>query len=418
MQILIFIAYLLFFSWILTIIPFFKNSGINKYWLIGLYLIKVAAGFAYAWYFSLPQYVTTADTWKYYNLSIAETNWLMHDPLAFVKDFFSSPYTTDSNLFAGSSSYWNDLKDNSIVKFTALINVITNKSYYTNILFFNFLFLFGPVALFRIIKGYFPFRNSLLFVPVFLLPSNLFWCSGIHKDGLIFSAITLGTYCIWKQLKQNKLILKYALVLVICLLLLFALRNAIFFLFVPAAAVWWLSEKKALYKWRVFGLMYLTGGILFFALPHLSSILNFPQYIVNKQAEFNALSGNSKIILPQLQPTLVSFAKFLPYAFDLIFFRPHLNNIAGVNYLLAFAENIVLVILILVWIIWHQPLKKVDPLFLFLLFFSVSVLLLCGYTVTFSGAVVRYKSIVTPLLVTYLFLTIDYRKLVFIKLIK
>lgn len=417
LQILVFLFYLLLFSWLITIIPFYKKSGIGKWLLLVLFFIKIAAGFAYAFYFALPQNIATADTWKFYRSSLPETDWLLRDPLGFLSDLFHSPYQQNSSLFSGADSYWNDLKDNVIIKLMAVINVFTVRNYYANIIIFNFLFLFGPVALYRIAL---PLWNAgkLWLVPAsFLLPSFLFWCSGIHKDGLLFSALMISIYCFDKQVSAQRFIVKYSLLMAACFIALFALRNAVLFLLLPALLAWFMSETLSRYRWLCFICLYAVGLVVFFGLPHLSSALNLPQYIVNKQAEFIALSGNSKISVPALQPTFASFAAFFPYAADIVFFRPHSHDITSISYLLSFLENSFLFLALLAWMLWHKPLKTIQPVLIFFFFFSLSVWLLCGYTVMFAGAIVRYKSLVTPLLFLFLLLTFDYKKIMFKKVI-
>ncbi len=418
MQNLIFTFYLLLFSWLITKISFFTNSGISKWLLVVLFMIKIAAGFAYAQFYSTPQNIITADTWKFYNASLTETAWLLRDPAGFIKDLFHSPYQQSSNLFSGTSSYWNDLKDNVFIKLMAVINVFTNKNYYANIILFNFLYFFGPVALYKLLQPFWNYKNEWLILPAFLLPSFLFWCSGIHKDGLIFSAIMICVYCFQKQIRQHRFLAKYILLILLCFIFLFALRNVIVLLLLPALASLFVSEKRMRYQWQIFAGIYATGLLIFFISPYFSSALNFPQYIIGKQAEFSALSGSSRVLLPELKPSFSSFLSFFPYASDLVFLRPHIGDITGASQLFSFIENTFVVILFLIWIFFHKSIKNSHPIFLFLLFFSLSVLLLCGYIVMFLGAIVRYKSIVTPLLISFLFLTIDFKKLRLQKFIK
>jgi hypothetical protein len=45
------------------------------------------------------------------------------------------------------------------------------------------------------------------------------------------------------------------------------------------------------------------------------------------------------------------------------------------------------------------------------MFFGLSLLMIAGYTITFSGAIVRYRSLVLPLLITPMLCNIDWRKL-------
>ena len=400
MQPLLFIAYLLIFCWLITRISFFKNTPLNKWWLITIFILKILSGITYGWFFAQPQYINTADTWNYFHASLAETDWLLRDPIGFVKDLFHYSYASSGNLFNNQTSYWNDLKSNSIIKLIAVANVFTAKNYYIDIIFFNFLYLFGPVALYKLAVNYYPQQKVFLILPVFLLPSFLFWCSGIHKDGLIFSAMMLAVYSLYKQWKRQKIIVTQCLLLMFYFVVLFALRNFVVLLLLPALAAWMLSEKCPSKGGWIFAGIYLFCFIVFFIAKYIHPALDFPQYVVEKQAEFKALTGNSKVALPPLVPSLAGFAGFFPYAIDMAFLQPHWNDIRNISYLAAATENTLLLLLVVAGMISAFRYKNISPFTLFLLFFSISLLLLCGYTVTFAGAVVRYKSIAIPLLAT------------------
>ena len=73
----------------------------------------------------------------------------------FFKDIFNHRYSNSGNIFIAENSYWNDLKSNVIIKLLAICNVFTFKNYYANIVFFNFLFLFGLVAFYRLMSALF-----------------------------------------------------------------------------------------------------------------------------------------------------------------------------------------------------------------------------------------------------------------------
>ena len=64
MEHFIFAAYLVLFSWIVTRIKFFRNSGLTPAQLVIVFLLKVIAGIIYGWigvyYGNLAQMV---DTW-------------------------------------------------------------------------------------------------------------------------------------------------------------------------------------------------------------------------------------------------------------------------------------------------------------------------------------------------------------------
>lgn len=399
MEICIFIFYLILFSSFIIVIPSFKKSGIGKLTLLILFFIKIAAGIAYAKFFTLPKYYAGSDTWRFYHYSLDETKWLLQNPAAFIKDIFKVNYNKSGNLFSGQNSYWNDLKSNVIIKLMAVTNVFTNNSYYTNIIFFNFLFLFGLAALFRLFIQMYPHKKWFIISGIFLLPSTLFWCSGIHKDGLILSAAGLIVYLFYKSLKSGFTV-RNVLVILLCMLVIFSLRNFVFFALIPSLFAWWLCERSKEKKLLIFGSVYAAAMIISIIIPLVFPSINAFSFIVNKQQEFLLLEGGSKVSVPTLRPDFISFLSFFPYALDMALLRPHIAEVKSVSYIPAISENLVFLSLLFVSIIYCNRKTQLPPVVFFLFFFSVSILLVSGYTIPFSGAMVRYRSVVLPLLVT------------------
>lgn len=406
MQIALFIFYLLLCCYLISIITFFRNAPISSGKIITLFIIKILAGVAYAFFYTLPKYYAGSDTWRFYHLSVKETDWLKKEPFAFLKDLFIYGYNGSGNLFAGGNSYWNDLKSNVLVKLMAIFNVITLNSYYTNIILFNFLFLFGIIALLKLLIPLYPEKTNILICVIFLLPSTLFWCSGIHKDGLILSATGIIIYYFYKCLKTT-FSLKRIIVIIICLLLIFALRNYVALALLPALLCWWYSEKKPSQSRMVFSAIYALGIIAFFVLPEIFPSLNFPLFLAQKQNEFLQLKGTSAVTSTTLLPSVKSFLSYLPTALDIAFLRPHITETKNLSYIPAAIEIYLLLVLFIFCIIFSNKKQLSSPVILFLFFFSFSIMIISGYTVTFSGAIVRYRSFVLPLLITPLLCMID-----------
>jgi hypothetical protein len=401
LEIIVFLIYLLLFNWLITRIPFFIHAGINKWVLIVLFTLKVLAGLGYAWFYQQPAYFEGSDTWRYFNISLGETDWLLKDPIAFWKDIFVSGYTQPGNLFSGNNSYWNDLKSNIVIKLLAICNVFTGKNYYAAIPFFNFLFFFGPIALYRLAKQVFNIHTYVLIACLFLLPSVLFWCSGIHKDGLILSATALILYFFQQQLLQNKLSISNMLIILFCVVVVFALRNFMALLLLPALLVWLIIWRYQVKSWVVVAAVYGLGIILFFVSPYFSESANLPGYVIEKQTEFKQLSGSSLIAVPPLENNINSFIHFLPSAFDIAFFRPHITEIKNKSYIPAATEIICLWLFVLTAIIMgykNKNNRQQQALTAALLCFAISFLLLAGFTIPFSGAIVRYRAVILPFL--------------------
>ncbi|MCZ2223982.1 MAG: hypothetical protein LC122_10160 [Chitinophagales bacterium] len=401
MYYLLFIFYLALFSFIITKIKFFISSGISKTLLITLFIVKILAGLIYAMFYMQPSYHADSDSFRYFEYSIAETDMLLKQPIYFLKDLFSFGYNQIGNVFIGNDSYWNDLKSNIVIKLLAVCNVFSFKNYYVNIIFFNFFFFFGLIGFYRVMKSIFPDKGLWLLIPIFFIPSFLFWSSGIHRDGLIFSITGMTIYFFYNGI-TNKFSFTKSISIIVLLVLLFSLRNYVCLALILALITWFISTKFN-NSLLTFIIVYDLAILIFFLSGYISSSINFPAYIANKQHEFIQLSGGSEINLPQLQPNFFSFISYLPTAFDMSFLRPHINDLKNISYLPAAFETFSLFLLIVFLFSYRNKNMKVHPATYACIFFGISLLLIAGYTVTFSGAIVRYRSFALPFIITPLF---------------
>ncbi len=406
MSVLIFFAYAVIFCFLITRISFFKKSGLNNYWLIGLFLIKIAAGCVYGWFYSLPANIQTSDTWRYFNASTKETDLLLSHPVTFIKDLFLYSYTSTGNLFVAHNSYWNNLKDNLLIKILAVINVFSFKHYYADVIFCNFFFFIGCIAFYRLLKEKISANKFILIAFVFCIPSFLFWCSGVHKDGFVFMAIALCIFYFNEWITAKRISFTAILIFIFCVLILFALRNFVLLLLLPGLITWYLCYHYPQKKILLITCIYGFAIFIFFISGFISGSINFPAYIVNKQIEFKALGGKSQLMLPELKPEFISFIQFVPYAIDTAFLRPHITETANTLYLPAIAENILLYALIIFSAINAYRKRRqnifTEPAKAFIIFcfvFAISNLLMMGYTVTLTGAIVRYRSFILPFII-------------------
>lgn len=405
MEVSIFIFYFLLVTFLVTRIPFIRKSDIGVWWIVVLFSSKVLTGVIYGWFYHQPAYVSGADTWRYFEMSKLETKWLINDPVGFFKDIFTSNYNTTSNLFKTDNSYWNDLKTTLFIKMIALFNVITYNNYNADMVVFNFISFFGPIAIFRMCREKFHTNKLILIAVVFFIPSFIFWTSGLHKDGLLFSAISLAAFSFNRILEKNKIDIVYSLLFIFCFFILFALRNFIAIQLIPALIVWFLCKKYQKRKWQWIAMVYGVGFLLFFLmLPNISSSLDFPAYITDRHNEFVALGGNSQLNLPKLEASFGSFLSYFPYALDTAFLRPHIFEVENAAYLPSIIENF-LFLSFFVFVGMRKYYyknksysKKIgsSSFVIFCFCFALTSLLLTGYLVTLTGAIVRYRALYLP----------------------
>jgi len=211
LEYILFAVYLVLFAWIVTRTSFFTKSGLSKPQLVILFFLKVIAGIFYGWmghfYGNFAQMV---DTWNYHRGGLEEYQLLFNEPHIYLTNLFHNSYNTEGldSFFGSKNSYWNDLKANVFIKVLSIFDIFSLGHYYVNVVFYSFLSLFGPMALYRVMIHAFPQKKNIILITTFLVPSFLYWSSGLHKEGLIFTAIALIVYHIYFAKQEGKWKLK------------------------------------------------------------------------------------------------------------------------------------------------------------------------------------------------------------------
>ena len=254
-----------------------------------------------------------------------------------------------------------------------------------------------------------------MIIGCFLLPSTIYFSSGIHKDGLVFLMLSVLVYCVYQWLQQNKLTIKRLILICVSLLFLFLIRPFIFIALAPALAAWVIAVKT---KWRVlwtFTGVYLITGLLFFNIGSVLNKIKPMEIIIAKQTEYLKLvNSDTEIKLTPLQPNFKSFAANAPQSFNHLLLRPYLwelpvKSLLPLNIELAFYQ-----ILFLLFLFFRRKDTQSSnlPFCCFIIFFTFTVFLLIGYIVPNLGSIVRYRSIYLPLLITPLLCLVDWNKLI------
>ncbi len=412
MEYLLFVAYLILISWLITRIRFFTNANLTQPQLVILFLLKVMAGIFYGWiglyYGGLAK---MADTWMFHSNSVLEYQLLQTDPREYFTNLFYNPYEGGFEKFFNSdNSYWNDLKGNAYIKVLSLLNIFSFGSYYVNVIFYSFITLFGPVAFYRVMTDIFPGHKTVLVLATFLVPSFLYWSSGLHKEGLIFLGISLVIYHTYFGWKENKFGFKRIVSIIAGLFLLLVLRNFLFVIIVPALFTWLLANRFPKKGLLVFGTLYLLFAILFFSVRYIKPEYDFPKAVVTKQQEFLKLHGKTTVSIRQLKPTVGSFLVNTPQAITMSAIRPYPGDVNHILSLAAAAEIILLILIFLLFLLFRSGHPASSNLIYFCLFFSFSVLLAIGFSVNNIGAIVRYRSVIIPLLVVPMMAMVNWKK--------
>lgn len=397
MEYFIFIFYLLLFSSFLYYFNAHKGTGFPIAIIISLFVLKVFAG-ALNVYIHTNEYVSN-DIHFFYEQSVLDLQAFHKHPWLFLNDllFNWGNVSEHLNVFnAEDMRYLADLGPLVYSKYMNLSNICTMNTMYADVIFFNIIYFTGALQLYKLFYLFQPQKKWLFLGSVFLIPSVLFWCSGIHKDGWVLAS--LGWICYYAVQFQQSGKWRYLAGVLAALMLLFASRYFVFFCFLPLFLCWWIWRNTA-YKNMYFLSAYAIFLGAFFTVGKFTSIepLNI---IVGKQKDFLNLHGYSDMQTPLLDTSLSTFIRNFPTALEHILFRPMFQFDSVMKYQLASIDAWFTFLLIVIMIVYTKRSHLQQLFYIMLIVFGFSMYMFIGYTVPNCGALLRYKSEFTVLLVT------------------
>lgn len=327
-------------------------------------------------------------------------------------------------------------------------------------------------------------KSLLLFSSVFLIPSVLFWGSGVLKEGLLFFGLGFLVYYSHKVIYGEwsaKNIFWILFSIVVLALTKFYVAIAV----IPALiANYWIEKtgnKNVLLKYIASYLLLFSIGL--FATNSLQVLVQKQKDFINlanggtylqritsektdtvyvasglheqmdinkknkeveitgkidycrvwthgklgeetefvgaknfKETEYRLLldygKTGSTIEIQKLEPNILSFLKATPKALYNTYFRPFFFESFSPFILMAGFENLFIILLTIVAIIFADKKILTEKLFWLCVFFTIVIFALTGLITPVIGAIVRYKIAALPLLLIALFMLIDKDKLI------
>lgn len=410
MDYFLFFLYLIITGFLVTSLNFYQQSGLSKISLVGFYLFRVLIAMA-GCYLAL-HYLKNADSPVFQNFGNEDYRLLFTNPREYFQDLFpksSIDHTRD--FIVNHDSYWNDLRSILLIKFISILNIFSNCNFYVNTLLFNFLIFSASVGLYRMMQSVSKENKWAIILTLFFLPSFLYFSAALHRDGLLFILIVavVGSF---SKILNRKISLRYLIFFFVGLILILLIRNFVFLMLLPALFAWSIAHQKPRHSLRIFGVVYFVCLILFFGSSLFPGKYNLLQYVTSKQSEFIELSKDANTTLPfqELEPSFWGFIKNFPEAVNHAIFQPYVTQIMDLKYLPFILEVILLILIFAGVLFFRKPAKSISPFLYFLFFFSISMLLVIGYTIPIFGALARYRSIYFPLLFLALIPFIDLSK--------
>lgn len=396
MQIILFILFLLLACVFLWYYRFEKNTGLPVAVIIALFCLKVFAG-TLNLYIHFYEFVSN-DIGFFYWQAFNELKEMRHDPRHFFYEWlFNWGDIRDGFNFASPrcNVFWKDLGVLIHTKYMTLATIISCGHQYVNVVIYNLPFFIGQLLLYKAFYRQQPEKKWLFVIVIFLVPSVLFWCSGIHKDGWVLTAFGLIFYSLshWIRLRNSK----YLLALTGGLFLLFIVRYFYFIALLPLLILWIFSRTRKYVPAYYAGAL-LVSATLFFNIHRVLPAVNPMKMVQSRQTEFLGLIGYSDMKTPRLENNFTSYMQHFPTALNHVFLRPSFKWSDPLKYQISAIDNYLVLLLLISLLIFVKRKNFRNGLLLSSFLFAVSMYLFIGYTIPNCGALVRYKSEFTVLL--------------------
>lgn len=407
------LGYTALFLYVIHRASFFNAQGLPARTIGGLFLLKILAGTA-LWYVYTYMHTdrATADIYRYFDDGNIMFSALPEHPLDYLSmltGIANDQHGFDVEYYQVMHNWYRQYESNvyndahTMIRFNAFVRLYSFGYYHVHTVFICFLCTIGLVALYKAFVTGAAGHERLWAISVFVLPSVLFWSSGVIKEALLFFGLGLFLLAVMDLLRNGARAWNLA-VLPFCTVLLFFLKFYVLLSLIPAltAYAWCMRTggRSSLLKFLVtlsgFALMGLFAGSIH---PGLRVL----EILWIKQRDFigmaTAAGSGSLMPVAELHPDAWSFAQQAPHALYMTFFSPLTAYANGALGVMSAVENIAIIVLAALLIRWRKPRAEVDkPLLYFCLSFCLLLALVIGWTTPVIGALVRYRVPLLPFL--------------------
>lgn len=404
------LIYIIGILWLIGRVPLLKVNGIPNWLLrIGFAIKLVACGAFMYVYTSVSPYNRQNDMVEFESDAHAIYSVAFEQPKLFASVMLNINTKNDTyfafthDLHKWYKPWHNEQYNNNrnFIRILVLLEFLAFGQQLPLALLCCFLSFVGCICLVKALsalrKQFFP--DTLL--PLLLLPSVLFWTSGILKDSIALFAIGVLTYSLSMIRGKGKIRIGALFVSVLAALLLLSIRSYLLGIYaiVAIAFLWGQRAGKggfALPLWSKYVLTCFGVGLLVVAVGCLSERCNLLDYVWTQNNSMimaqTAFPQQGYFDIPFLQGHWWEIIIYTPLALYNTLLRPTLLEAHNVMQYGLAIENILLLVLA-IWAGWHMDFGNLqnNNLFYALTLFGLILFVLIGLTVPNYGALNRYR---------------------------
>jgi len=418
---ILFVFYVGLFTRMILRAPFFEVSGIKRLHLVVFFFLKVTAGIlltlVYTYYYTDP---TKADIYRYFTDSKIISSLLFTHPLAWLKvigsigrlDTGTIKYLQDT-LYVSHPAHDFVTNNTLLIKVISLLNYLSFYNIYVDTLLLGFISFVALVFLLKVLLPYFEDFAQILYWPLFLMPSVVFWSSGLLKESLLFIGVSMYLSQ-WLSGNTGQKRQQPAVALIGFVIIGLTKVYVAIVLFACSVLLPFRNVKSP-------GLLVLTRAVVGCAICLFAwfYISHYPvcSLMAEKRNEFIALSiaehSNSVLDTTLVQADCNHVVALVPEAMVNAVLRPFIRDKGNLLQMFFAVENAVFMLAIAGILLFYFKMPRSHRAWLAAFCFSFSILnyLGIGITVPILGAIVHYRVVAMPFLLLSVLLMADLKKL-------
>ncbi len=404
-------------------VKFFRHDGIKRHVFVLLFAAKLIGGIGV---FSVYTY--------YYDPAISDIHKFFRGGMA-IYDAADDNFTDYLRLITGiqgdqpqlqkyynNSDHWTReydyglFNDNrTIIRFNAIVCLFSRGNIFIHIVMMAFLSFLGCFVLFKAFAKVLKVNKYLLIFAAFLVPSCLFWTSGLMKEGLMMLAIGFTFYFLIKLYEKFNV---FSLIgFFASAALMFLSKIYVLPAFLPAVIFLFIVRKMRIRNQLItfFSIILVSAVLVFFS----GKIIGYDiiSNLSGKQNDFINYTSlqddqGSTYNLTRLSPNFKSFIQLIPEGLVNSFLRPFPSEINSSFMLLSFFEILMFCFIALLAIVFFKkPDKETMRIVLFSAMFILFLYVVIGIYTPNTGSIVRYRTPALPFLVVMMFALIDWESI-------
>jgi hypothetical protein len=410
---LLVLYYIGLFAFIVSKSTFCKGPGLGRKLMLSVFGLKMALGISYGYvcYYLIPAH----DTFLYFKDGETVYHTLGEDPLKYLRLVFGPNNVEMSDdwtmVIRRIHLHWKITSSYMMVRLNAVFMLFSFGNYLVHAVFVSFLSFIGLTAIYKAVVAATRVKSRFLPVATFLIPSTLFWASGMHKDGVVLFWVGIAFWNLIRFLEKGR---AWQMVwTAVALSMIYLIREYLFLMLLPGliAYVWThYQPHRPMLKFLITYVCLIAGGLL---LPHVTSLPDPLHRIVHAQEEvLRIFKGDSDFEIAVLSPNLGSFLRNAPDALINVLVRPFPTEIAGAFHLFSLIESwLILALLFLAGVRGRFSISAISRQVALFLITAFSYMVLIGLLFPNLGTISRYRSTALVFLVIGIALMISRNRL-------